>query len=621
MLNVHPSLLPRWRGAAPIERAIMAGDEVTGVCVMRLTEGLDSGPVALREEVPIGCRRRLRHRCSERLAAARRSAARRRRSTGTPAERSSSPSRPSDGVTYAEKIEPPSAGSIPSNPAAVEARRIRALTPHVGAFVTLGDEDRLGPRAIRALRRAAGRRRASSRPSRGSLLLGCGERRHRDRSRPAARQAAGWTPADYLRGHGTPAAAARPLALERRRRRPGGSPTRPCGGSSRRTPGPIERSARRRPRSASRAASGPRRRPSPTAPCSGGAPPTTSSRCSAGRSVEQASIRRCSRRCASALYELLFGSGDADHAAVDQAVALAKGPRRPPPGCRARQRRAPPRRPRARGAARRARRRRSGPGSGRPLGARLARRALVGGARSGRGSLAARGRQRSRPSGRSARTASAATARRRCAALTDAGVEAGAPDPGRPPAPRESIVVAGGRRGRGRGGRRGGPRSSRSRAAPPSSPRCSRPEPGERILDLCAGPGIKSDPDRRGARGRGRRARGRRARSRPRPRAARAARPPRRRGRDRRGAATPTRTAHTPERASTPSSSTRPARASAPWPRGPTPAGAAAPETDRARWPRVRRGSSRAALEAAGARRPGRLLDLHDLARARTRRS
>ena len=45
MLNVHPSLLPRWRGAAPIERAILAGDERTGVCVMKLTEGLDSGPV------------------------------------------------------------------------------------------------------------------------------------------------------------------------------------------------------------------------------------------------------------------------------------------------------------------------------------------------------------------------------------------------------------------------------------------------------------------------------------------------------------------------------------------------------------------------------------------------
>ena len=60
MLNVHPSLLPRWRGAAPIERAIMAGDATTGVCVMRLTAGLDSGPVALREEVADRPRRRLR---------------------------------------------------------------------------------------------------------------------------------------------------------------------------------------------------------------------------------------------------------------------------------------------------------------------------------------------------------------------------------------------------------------------------------------------------------------------------------------------------------------------------------------------------------------------------------
>ena len=47
LLNVHPSLLPRWRGAAPIERAIMAGDERTGVSIMRLTAGLDSGPVCL----------------------------------------------------------------------------------------------------------------------------------------------------------------------------------------------------------------------------------------------------------------------------------------------------------------------------------------------------------------------------------------------------------------------------------------------------------------------------------------------------------------------------------------------------------------------------------------------
>src|SRR3954449_12334090 len=53
ILNVHPSLLPRWRGAAPVERAIMAGDAETGVAIMRLTAGLDSGPVCLVEREPI----------------------------------------------------------------------------------------------------------------------------------------------------------------------------------------------------------------------------------------------------------------------------------------------------------------------------------------------------------------------------------------------------------------------------------------------------------------------------------------------------------------------------------------------------------------------------------------
>ena len=54
MLNIHFSLLPRWRGAAPVERAILAGDEVTGVCIMALEEGLDTGPVYAREERSIG---------------------------------------------------------------------------------------------------------------------------------------------------------------------------------------------------------------------------------------------------------------------------------------------------------------------------------------------------------------------------------------------------------------------------------------------------------------------------------------------------------------------------------------------------------------------------------------
>ena len=55
-LNIHASLLPRWRGAAPVARAIMAGDAVTGVCIMRMEAGLDTGPVMLRHEAPIGAR-------------------------------------------------------------------------------------------------------------------------------------------------------------------------------------------------------------------------------------------------------------------------------------------------------------------------------------------------------------------------------------------------------------------------------------------------------------------------------------------------------------------------------------------------------------------------------------
>src|SRR5439155_8771879 len=54
MVNIHFSLLPRWRGAAPLERAILAGDDRTGVCLMALEEGLDTGPVYAFREVPIG---------------------------------------------------------------------------------------------------------------------------------------------------------------------------------------------------------------------------------------------------------------------------------------------------------------------------------------------------------------------------------------------------------------------------------------------------------------------------------------------------------------------------------------------------------------------------------------
>ena len=198
ILNVHPSLLPRWRGAAPIERAIMAGDERTGVSIMRLTEGLDSGPVALREEVAIGAEDDFEA-LSERLAGL--GGELLGRALDLQAEgRLELEEQDDAAATYAEKIEPGERRLDPARPAAELARRVRALTPHVGAY--------LRARRGRAARRAAGARR--SRPSwrrasceerDGALLLGCGRGRA---ARWRSVQPAGGKPmaADaYLRGH------------------------------------------------------------------------------------------------------------------------------------------------------------------------------------------------------------------------------------------------------------------------------------------------------------------------------------------------------------------------------------------------------------------------------------
>jgi methionyl-tRNA formyltransferase len=148
MLNVHPSLLPRWRGAAPIERAIMAGDEDTGVSVMRVTEGLDSGPVALQERVPIepdedfgALAARLAQIGGELIVRAfdLRAAARLELSE-----------QDDEAATYAEKIEPGERRLDPLRPAAELARTVGALTPHIGAYVETPDGERLGVRAARA---------------------------------------------------------------------------------------------------------------------------------------------------------------------------------------------------------------------------------------------------------------------------------------------------------------------------------------------------------------------------------------------------------------------------------------------------------------------------------------
>jgi methionyl-tRNA formyltransferase len=138
MLNVHPSLLPRWRGAAPIERAIMAGDERTGVSIMRLTAGLDSGPVCLQTGEPIGTQDTYGT-LAPRLAALGGELLVRALSTA-PVCREQDESL----VTYAEKIGPEDRQLDPGQPAARLERVVRALTPHVGAYVELEGGERLG---------------------------------------------------------------------------------------------------------------------------------------------------------------------------------------------------------------------------------------------------------------------------------------------------------------------------------------------------------------------------------------------------------------------------------------------------------------------------------------------
>ena len=144
MLNVHPSLLPRWRGAAPVERAIMAGDAETGVSIMRVTAGLDSGPVCLAAPEPIRpddtygtLAARLEVLGADLLA---------RALDERPECRPQDP----DGVTYAEKISGADRTLDPHAPAEEQERIVRALQPHIGARLPLPDGSFLGVRAARA---------------------------------------------------------------------------------------------------------------------------------------------------------------------------------------------------------------------------------------------------------------------------------------------------------------------------------------------------------------------------------------------------------------------------------------------------------------------------------------
>ena len=135
-LNIHASLLPRWRGAAPIHRAIMAGDAQTGVCIMQMEAGLDTGPVLLREAMDIGAAEttgvlhdRLSQMGAELIVQA-----------ITQLGDLSPQVQPDDGVTYAAKIDKAEARVDWNRPTVEVDRQIRGLSPFPGAWCMVGDE-------------------------------------------------------------------------------------------------------------------------------------------------------------------------------------------------------------------------------------------------------------------------------------------------------------------------------------------------------------------------------------------------------------------------------------------------------------------------------------------------
>ncbi|MBS3979393.1 MAG: methionyl-tRNA formyltransferase [Rhodobacteraceae bacterium] len=135
-LNIHASLLPRWRGAAPIHRAIMAGDRETGVCIMQMEAGLDTGPVLLRQAVTIGAEETTAD-LHDRLSTlgARLIVEALARLPQLRAE-----PQPAEGVTYAAKIDKAEARIDWTRPAAEVDRLIRGLSPFPGAWTEVNGE-------------------------------------------------------------------------------------------------------------------------------------------------------------------------------------------------------------------------------------------------------------------------------------------------------------------------------------------------------------------------------------------------------------------------------------------------------------------------------------------------
>lgn len=133
-LNIHASLLPRWRGAAPIQRAIMAGDAETGICIMQMEAGLDTGPVLLRRAIPIG-ETETAGDLHDRLAALGADAI----VTALAHLDDLTPQiQPEAGLIYADKIDKSEARVDWTRPAVEIDRKIRGLSPFPGAWTMIG---------------------------------------------------------------------------------------------------------------------------------------------------------------------------------------------------------------------------------------------------------------------------------------------------------------------------------------------------------------------------------------------------------------------------------------------------------------------------------------------------
>jgi methionyl-tRNA formyltransferase len=170
--NVHASLLPRWRGAAPIQRAIMAGDRETGVTIMRMAEGLDAGPVCLQDRGPIlpsTTAAQLHDSLMHMGASLMVEALRKLERDGLDCR-----PQPEDGVTYARKIDKGESEIDFSRPAIEVRNHIHGLSPFPGAFFLLDQANRTFRIKVHQCELAEGRG-APGEVLDGELTIACGE--------------------------------------------------------------------------------------------------------------------------------------------------------------------------------------------------------------------------------------------------------------------------------------------------------------------------------------------------------------------------------------------------------------------------------------------------------------